>query len=647
MAVINILSQHVADMIAAGEVVERPGSVVKELMENALDAGAKSITVELRGGGATFIRVTDDGCGMAPEDAGNCFLRHATSKLRDEHGLEAISTMGFRGEALAAISAVSRVELITRREEDDEGTYVFVEGGDIVEMRPAGGPKGTSFTVRDLFYNTPARLKFLKSDRAESAWCVSLALRVALGRPDISVRCLRDGREEFFTAGDGKPASAVYALLGRDTALSMLPVENENEGVRVTGFVSSPAAGRGSRATQHFFVNGRAIRSQTLQAAVEQAYKNTLLVGRFPACVLYIELNPGAVDVNVHPTKSEVKFFGEKKVFDAVYYGALGAVKAERKPLEMELSSGTIKRLEPTPPPPKPSASSGATLTFRSPAVIWEREETPQPAPVRHAVYSAPEEKPRYTYPAPAPKQSPAPYVPATASASPSVSAPDPAPPPVSSPKPSPAPTPTPAPEPEQQSLFREGDTQKPLSARLVGEVMRTYIIAEQGDAMLLIDKHAAHERMNFDRLKAQGRSVMSQTLLAPAVWHPEPEAREAVMQNAALLEELGFSLEPFGEDDVLIRGVPDAMDPAQATAALEEIAEKLRRGRQDLMRDEILQTVACKSAIKAGWDTDPRELQVLVDKVAAGEIKYCPHGRPVAVRLTRKELDKQFKRIV
>jgi len=301
-------------MIAAGEVVERPGSVVKELMENAVDAGAKNITVELRGGGATFIRVMDDGCGMAPEDAGNCFLRHATSKLRDERGLEAIATMGFRGEALAAISAVSRVELITRRAGDDEGTRVLVEGGDIVEMHPSGGPQGTSFTVRDLFYNTPARLKFLKSDRAEGAYCVQLALKVALGRPDVSVRCIRDGKEEFFTSGDGKDASAVYALLGRDIALSMLPVDGESDGVRVRGFVSSPASGRGNRAMQFFFVNGRAIKSQTMQAAVEQAYKNTLLVGRFPACVLYIEINPGAVDVNVHPTKSEVKFSGEKKV---------------------------------------------------------------------------------------------------------------------------------------------------------------------------------------------------------------------------------------------------------------------------------------------------------------------------------------------
>ena len=645
MPVINILSPHVADMIAAGEVVERPGSVVKELMENAVDAGAKNITVELKGGGATFIRVTDDGCGMAPEDAGNCFLRHATSKLKDEHGLEAIATMGFRGEALAAISAVSRVELLTRRGEDEQGTRVTVEGGDIRDMGPAGCPRGTSFTVRDLFYNTPARLKFMKSDRAEGGSCVQLALRVALGRPDVSVRCIRDGKEEFFTAGDGKPSSAVYALLGRDIALSMLPAEGENEGVRVRGFVSSPAAGRGNRAMQYFFVNGRSIKSPILQAAVEQAYKNTLLVGRFPACVIYIDINPGAVDVNVHPTKNEVKFSGEKKVFDGVYYAALNAVRGENRTLQMDLSAGTKKKLEPLSRPrpeetpaeaPSPAPMSPARAEVRSPAPVYHTSapafsRRPVPAPsvpaaVResYAAILTPHREPSRR-----PEADPAPAVRPSVPASP--------------------PRPTPAPEPEQATLFEEtaAPAGKKPAPRLVGEVMKTYIVAEVGDAMLLIDKHAAHERMNFDRLKARGGPIMSQALLTPEPWRPAREDLEALEQNRALLSELGFELDSFGEEDVIVRGVPDALDPAQTVPALEEICEKLRRGRRDLMRDEILQTISCKAAIKAGWDTDPAELQVLVEKVASGEIKYCPHGRPVAVSLTRKELDKQFKRIV
>ena len=545
MAVINILSPHVADMIAAGEVVERPGSVVKELMENAVDAGAKNITVELMAGGAVFLRVKDDGCGMAPDDAGNCFLRHATSKLKDERGLEAIATMGFRGEALAAISAVSRIELRTRRAEDDEGTYVSVEGGDIQEMRPDGCPRGTTFTVRDLFYNTPARLKFMKSDRAEGAYCVQLALRVALGRPDISVRCLRDGKEEFFTSGDGKISSAVYALLGRDTALSMLPVEGENEGVRVRGFVSSPSAGRGNRAMQYFFVNGRSIKSASLQAAVEQAYKNTLLVGRFPACALYVELSPGAVDVNVHPTKNEVKFSHEKRVFDAVYYAALAAVTGENRTMEMDLTRGTQKKLAPTPAP---------------------RPETPTPAPVNRTAAqpagaaSVRSPEPVYSGDRPAPRYKVVQEVFAPPARAETAAVP-----------PSREEKPVPAEASEQTTLFEEPAAPTAGKARLVGEVMKTYIVAERGDAMLLIDKHAAHERMNFDRLKAEGRRIMSQALLAPAPWHPSREDFEAIGENAELLAE----------------------------------------------------------------------------KVVSGEIKYCPHGRPVAVALTRNELDRQFKRIV
>ena len=308
MAEINILSPHVADMIAAGEVVERPASVVKELMENAFDAGAHAVTVEIKNGGATAIRVADDGCGMAPEDAGIAFLRHATSKLKDERGLEAIGTMGFRGEALAAISAVSEVELTTRRRGDDTGTVVSLTAGEIRDMGETGCPEGTVMLVRDLFYNTPARLNFLKSDRAEASACVQTALRCALGRPEISVRLIRDGQEEFFSPGDGRTDSAVYSLLGRELAKDFLPCEGEDGDMRVHGFVSSPSAGRGNRAAQYFYCNGRFIRSALLQSAVEQAYKNTLLVGRFPACVLWLELSRAAVDVNVHPAKIEVKF---------------------------------------------------------------------------------------------------------------------------------------------------------------------------------------------------------------------------------------------------------------------------------------------------------------------------------------------------
>ena len=333
---INILSPHVADLIAAGEVVERPASAVKELVENAIDAGARNITVEISGGGAELIRVTDDGCGMSAEDAGVAFLRHATSKLHDERGLEAIGTLGFRGEALAAISSVSHIELSTCERGAMEGTYMRLDAGDIMEMRPDGAPEGTSISVRGLFYNTPARRKFLKSDRAEGMSCVQAAMRCALGRPDVSIRCIRDGKEEFFTPGDSRAESAIYALLGRDLALGMLPVASaEGLGpVSASGFTGAPTTGRGSRSAQYFFVNGRYIKSQLLQAAVEQAYRGTLLTGKFPACVIYLTLNAAAVDVNVHPTKMEVKFSDERAVFNAVHYAVLGALEEKRAPVE-------------------------------------------------------------------------------------------------------------------------------------------------------------------------------------------------------------------------------------------------------------------------------------------------------------------------
>ena len=377
MPVIHVLSPHVADLIAAGEVVERPASAVKELLENAVDAGARTVVLELRAGGRDYIRVTDDGVGMAPEDAGVCFLRHATSKLSDERGLEAIGTLGFRGEALAAISAVSRITLTTRRRGAAMGVRVEVEAGEIVSMEETGCPEGTTITVRDLFYNTPARQKFLGTDRSESAACVQSALRTALGRPDVSFRCLRDGQEEFFSPGDGTAKSAVYALLGRDAAAGLLPVETESDGVTVKGFVSAPGYCRGNRGAQYFFCNGRPIRSRALQAALEQAYKNTAMVGKFPGCVLYITLPNGLVDVNVHPTKAEVKFAKEKPVFDGVYYGTLAALGQKSAPQTMSNA------------PFAPEAKSAAPVSSPARPARWTRtrsgRHTPPRPPVRRA----------------------------------------------------------------------------------------------------------------------------------------------------------------------------------------------------------------------------------------------------------------------
>ena len=611
---INILSPQLADMIAAGEVVERPASAVKELLENAVDAGAKNITVEIRAGGAEYIRVTDDGCGMAPEDAGVAFTRHATSKLRDEKGLEAIGTLGFRGEALAAIGAVSHVELTTRARGAATGTRLTLSGGDIEDMHECGCPEGTTILVRGLFYNTPARLKFMKSDRAEGSACCAAALRVALGRPGVSVRCIHDGDEEFFTPGDGKAESAVYALLGRDAAASFLPAELADGGIEVHGFVSAPSAGRGSRAMQYFFVNGRYIKSPLLQSAVEQAYRNTLLTGRFPACCIYLTLSPGSVDVNVHPAKTEVKFSDEKRVFDAVHYAARGALEEKRPLAEAPVSPPQMVVHESAHVPPAAARTSPA-----SPAPIRE-------APLYYQTRMDTAARPTFSAPAVgAPARtgelcSPeftAPTTPATYSA--------------------PA-SPTPAPALDDEPI------------RLIGEALGLYILVEKGSALIVIDKHAAHERIIFDALVSAGGQVMSQSLLLPVPVSVNGADGEIISKNAELIASLGFELEPFGERDYILRAAPSGVESEDAPAALEEVLAALRLGQRPGkfdVRNELLKTVACKAAIKAGKSSESAELMRLAKAVCAGEVRYCPHGRPVSWTLTRQELDKQFKRIV
>ncbi len=660
MPVINILSPHVADLIAAGEVVERPASVIKELMENSLDAKARNITVEIKGRGSSFIRVSDDGVGMAPEDAGIAFLRHATSKLRDAEGLAAIGTMGFRGEALAAISSVSRIELTTRRRGDSEGTRLTLEAGDIQDMYSFGCPEGTTIIVRDLFYNTPARLKFLKTDRSENSACALTALRVALGHPEVSVRFIRDGEEEFFSPGDGRADSCVYTLLGRDIASTLLKCENEEEGISVSGYTSSPSAGRGNRSMQYFFCNGRYIKSQLLQTAVEQAYKNTLLTGRYPACVIYLKMDLSEVDVNVHPAKTEVKFSYEKRVFDAVYRAVGLALTGESVTAKPEISQSTRNVTTPREnfyrnisakefrengyavSNSKPSSLSGTERPYTTSAQGLSREnisadytKITNSAPQNNAEntsYTRPNEGRNTTYSAspleanPPVRQSDGTEIyekTAEKSENPSVC--------------------------DVENSVENVENVRIAQHKILGEAFRTYIIVELDDTLTLIDKHAAHERIIFDRLKAQDREIAAQALLIPATVKLSGEDAELIEQNGSLLYELGFEIEPFGEDSFVIRAVPADMDSPDAAAAIEEICEKLRRGKLDAKsaRDEILHTVACKAAIKAGWDTQPLEREKLVEEVLSGRVKYCPHGRPVAVTMTKTELDKMFKRIV
>ncbi len=622
---INILSPFVADLIAAGEVVERPASAVKELLENSVDAGARNVTVAIRGGGMEYIRVTDDGCGMSAEDAGVAFLRHATSKLKDERGLEAIGTLGFRGEALAAIGSVSHIELLTRERGSDMGTRLLLDGGEISDMREAACNEGTSLTVRGLFYNTPARLKFMKTDRAEGAACVQTALRCALGRPDVSVRCLRDDMEEFFTPGDGRADSAVYTLLGREIASSMLPVRSEEGPVEVTGFTCAPSAGRGSRSMQFFFCNGRYIKSQLLQAAVEQAYRSTMLTGRFPSCVIYLKLSPASVDVNVHPAKTEVKFSDEKRVFDAVHYAVLGALEQKRQPGEpanpmSEAASEPEPPEERRGPAPEPERSSGRGTT----KIGWGY------TPFRAAEPAAqPRGQEGFT----------------TSYLSPGLF--------------ERGPEPEPEPEgPEPPGLFSGGPepgsgglgTPEAEPVRLIGEALGLYILAEWNGLLVVIDKHAAHERMIYDRLRSGAAACMSQRLLEPQPFSLGASGSDALLSELEFMNGLGFEVEPYGRQSFVLRATPEGIEPDEAVRLIDEAVERISGSkRQDSfnMRDEILKDVACKAAIKAGKRSEPEELRALAEAVCSGELRYCPHGRPVSWTLSRKELDKQFKRIV
>ena len=638
------LSPHIANLIAAGEVVERPASVVKELLENAVDAGASKVTVEIRDGGMTFLRVTDDGCGMSREDARTAFLRHATSKLRSAEDLAAIGTMGFRGEALAAIASVSRIDLLTKTAGSLSGTSLHLEAGQIVEESEAGCPEGTTILIRDLFFNTPARMKFMKSDTVEGGRVAAAVQLQALAHPEVAFRFLRDGKQVLSTPGTGGLQAAVYCVYGRDFA-RMVAVDSQWEQYRLTGYVTKPTDARPSRSMQTFFVNDRPVKSKLLVSALEEAYRNQIMVGKFPACVLHLSLPAGAVDVNVHPAKTEVKFLSEKAVFDCVHYGVLGALNKQVDRPQVQFAAPAAK---PTPAP--------QSVTAPAP------KQPPQAAPAKQAPFfrtmTAQEYKTFSAAVQEAPKPSPA-AAKAAAAMIPKADnmplrefvmlpqvQPDPVPPAKPAPEiPAPAPVAEPAPQPEQIAL--EMPPQIPW--RMVGELYRSYILVEQGEEAFLIDKHAAHERILFEKLKANQEAISSQELMQPLPVRLSPSAAAELLANRDMLEELGFSLEEFGENTLLLRQIPMDLSPDDAAEAVESLAADLLSGRReqaDTVRDELLHTVACKAAIKAGWKSDDQELLALVDAVMSREdLKYCPHGRPICITLSKKQLERQFKR--
>ncbi len=673
---IKQLSPHLADLIAAGEVVERPASVVKELVENAIDAGAGAVTVEIAHGGMTLIRVTDNGCGIPADQAPTAFLRHATSKIATEYDLEAIGTLGFRGEALAAIAAVSRVELLTKTAQAPLGTRLALEGGTLLEQEEAGCPDGTDMAVRDLFFNTPARLKFMKKDAAEGAAVFAAVQHLALSHPELAVKFIRDGRQELSTPGDGRLQSAVYAVLGRDIAMGFTEVKGTRGDLSVSGFASIPACCRGSRSCQHFFVNGRYVKSKLMTAAVEEAYKNRKMVGRFPGCVIHLTASPGWVDVNVHPAKTEVKFRNDQEVFAAVHGAVLGALNGDRarpqglpsapRPRDTVTPNQTVMSFRDSASALRAAPAAPAPAGEPSQASSWRPAPTYRPAPRgSHAAKPA------------APFRRVAPLPPLTPEKEPvkedrpesrasilesgaaAVEAPTAAPehrdaPGKATPVP-PSPSPMPEKDPSEDAPVAETLVEEASAAReeqpwtVRGELFHTYVMVEQGETVVLIDKHAAHERANFDKLKAEGYRPMVQELLSPVVFTPAPEEREALLERLDLLARFGFEVEEFGTSALAVRAAPDYLDAGEVEGALTELARRIAEtggADPDAARDALMRTMACKAAIKGGQHNGLQELEEVARLVMSGAVKYCPHGRPVAVELTKRQMEKLFKRV-
>lgn len=633
MPKINVLPKEIAELIAAGEVVERPSSVVKETVENSIDAGAMHITVEIQHGGITFIRITDDGCGIARNDVPLAFLRHATSKIKLADDLYSISTLGFRGEALAAASSVSRTELFTKTADEQFGTHYIIEGGEEKVYEESGCPDGTTLIIRDLFYNTPARMKFLKKDVSEGNAVAAVVDRAALSHPEIAFKLIRDGKQTLSTSGDGKLESAVYSVLGRDFSNSLIPVSGGNETVEVSGFTCKPVFCRQSRAGQFVFLNGRLVHSGTVTAAAEQAYKNSSMVGKFPGFVLNVSLPFELVDVNVHPAKTEIRFADERKVFEAVHYAVKSAITSGdtrpvinitnpvKKPAFDKMTAEQYRQQEvkiPETPaekvyrsvieaPPKRMNSDNIPFFMREDVKKYiaeseaaEKEEIKPKVNIDIAV----EDEVTYTPPETEIK----------AEASPAV------------------------PEPEKEEI----------RVRYVGEAFKTYIVVEKDESIFLIDKHAAHERIIFNHLK-KSEVPQSQALLCPVTVRLGNEEYDAVLNNISLLESAGFEVEDFGNSAVAVRAMPASLGAEDVTSVITEAAAslKLRGSVQIDELDRLYHTVACKAAIKAGNITTPTELCELAKTVLSSEdVMYCPHGRPVAFEIKRRDLEKQFGRI-
>lgn len=642
MGNIHVLEKSVYELIAAGEVIERPSSVVKEMIENSVDAGASSITVEIKNGGRTYIRITDNGCGMTAEDIPLAFVRHATSKILAKDDLVSISTLGFRGEALASVCAVSKVEVMTKRREDDLGSHYVIEGGEELELDSIGCPDGTTFIIRDLFFNVPARLKFLKKDVSEGNAIANVVQKLALSHPEVAFKFIRDNKTELITSGDNKLLSVIYSVFGREFHSSCIPVDYTYNGVSVSGYVTKPLMSKANRAFQNFFVNSRYVKSVTCMVALEEAYRNQIMTGKFPGCVLTVKINPSNIDVNVHPAKIEIRFSDEKSVYDAVYFAVKNALMNFDAPTEIvyeENKPKTLTHQEIFSKPAEPDKSVQLMFSSTRKSIDFsdnpkqETVATPEKPKVREVVsFEEPEEKNEPIKPAlvvtPIVKE-PTPeisdrfkYINQSSFAK--------------------------VEKPVESEIVPEV-SQKP-QVKVIGELFKTYIVCECGEDMYLIDKHAAHERHNFEKIKSGAESLDMQALIAPIDVLISYEGYDAIRDNPDICKRLGFGIELLDAPKISLYGVPVLIgdeDPADLLTRFSDSLSSGKIGSGSELFDDLFHSIACKASVKANSITDKIELEELTKLIFEEDIRYCPHGRPVLIRLSKYEIEKMFKRIV
>lgn len=645
MPKINILPKHLAELIAAGEVVERPSSVVKELMENSIDAGATKITVEIKSGGIRYIRITDDGCGIAREDIRAAFISHATSKIKVQEDLDSIFTLGFRGEALASVAAVSHVEILTKTQEENVGTRYIISGGAEESLDDAGCPDGTTIMIRDLFYNTPARMKFLKKDMTEGNYVSDVVSKIALSHPEVSISLIKDNRRTLFTPGDGRLLTAVNEVFGREFASGLIEAEGQVDSVKVTGFISKPVHSRANRSMQHCFVNGRYVKLPVASSALDNAYKNQIMVGKYPACVLFLEIDPKVVDVNVHPAKTQVRFASEKPVYDAIYFACVSALQKKDTPVQ---AVAQVKRNDAVFRPATKvnqvempverislSTDTGVSAKKDPPPVSeMYKNIKPEYTPVNRVVNEP--KKPFFMIDDDEAEED-------ILLNNPSKKAPEPA-------------VKTVVEEIVEEKVFEEPvaeesvqETVRPLEIKIVGEVFRTYIIVEYDNQLLFIDKHAAHERIIFNQLKKRDRQIYSQILLVPVTVTLGAKDYAAVINNIDVFEKSGYLVEDFGEGTVRVRECPTELSGEDVASVIQEIADKLSSNAtnpEPEKLDWLYHSTACRAAVKAGDNISLPEMEKLAKQVLTDdEVRYCPHGRPVMFTMSEYEIKKLFGR--